>query len=66
MVLKQFNDFLTFFSSIEHLKIDFLLPKVSFYQWKMVTENIKIPTDLSSGGQKLYSVNKFWQICFIK
>jgi AraC family ethanolamine operon transcriptional activator len=37
MVLKQFNDFLTFFSSIEHLKIDFLLPKVSFYQWKIDT-----------------------------
>ena len=37
MVLKQFNDFLTFFSSIEHLKIDFLLPKVSFYHWEIET-----------------------------
>jgi hypothetical protein len=37
MVLKQFNDFLTFFSSIEHLKIDFLLPKVSFYHWEIDT-----------------------------
>jgi AraC family ethanolamine operon transcriptional activator len=35
MALKQFNDFVSFFSSIEHLKIDFLLPKVSFYQWKI-------------------------------